>query len=60
MRLVVESSFETIGVSQFPGESKLRTNQVNTAEIEIEDLQADEFARNFNPPLIDLNDPVII
>ena len=28
--------------------------------VEIEDLQDDEFARNFNTPLTYLNDPVIV
>ena len=52
--------FESVGVSEVPGEPKLRTNQVDTTAIEIEDLQADEFARNFNSPLTDLNNPMIV
>ena len=58
--LDTDGSFEPVGVSEVPSEPKLRTNQVDTTTIEIEDLQDDEFARNFNPPLTDLNDHVII
>ena len=57
--LDINGSFEPVGISEVPGEPELRTNQVVTTPIEIEDLQADEFARNFNSPLTDLNDPVI-
>ena len=53
-------SFEPIGVSEVPGEPELRENHFNLNTVEIEDLQADEFARNFNSPLTDLNDPVIV
>ena len=49
-----------VGISEVPGEPELRTNQVDTTTVEIEDLQANEFARNFNSPLTDLNDLVII
>ena len=49
-----------VGLSEVPDEPELRTNQVDTTIVEIEDLQDDKFARNFNPPLTDLNDPVII
>ena len=59
-RLDTDGSFEPVGVSEVPGEPKLRTNQVDTTAVEIEYLQAYEFARNFNPPLTDLNDPMIV
>ena len=35
-------------------------NHLNLDTVEIEDLQTDKFARNFNTPLNDLNDPMII
>ena len=44
---------------KFQVSTELRTNEVDTTAIEIEDLQVDKFARNFNSPLTDLNDPVI-
>ena len=53
-RLDMDGSFEPIGVSEVPGEPELRANQVDLTTVEIEDLQADEFARNFNSPLTDL------
>ena len=53
-------SFETIGVSEVSGEPELRENRLNLNTVEIEDLQDDEFARNFNTPLTELNDPVIV
>ena len=59
-RLDTDDSFEPVGISEVLDEPKLRTNQVDTTTVEIEDLQANEFARNFNSPLTDLNDPVII
>ena len=58
-RLDTDGSFEPIGVSEVPGEPELRTDQFDLTAVEIEDLQADEFARNFNSPLTDLNDPMI-
>ena len=42
------------------GEPKLIANRFNLDTVEIEELQTDEFARNFNTPLTDLNDPVIV
>ena len=53
-------SFKLIGVSEVPSEPELRTNQVDTTIVEVEDLQADEFARNFNSCLTDLNYHVIV
>ena len=53
-------SFEPIGVSEGSGELELRENCFNLNAVEIEDLQAHKFVRNFNSPLTDLNDPVII
>ena len=59
-RLDTDGSFEPIGVSEVPGEPELRENRLNLNTVEIEDLQADKFAMNFNTLLTDLNDPVII
>ena len=59
-RLDTDSSFKPVGISEVPGEPKLRTNQVDTTPVEIGYLQDDEFARNFNSPLTNLNDPVIV
>ena len=59
-RLDTAGSFETIGVSELPGESALRANRFDFNIVEIEYLQADEFARNFNTTLTNLNDPVIV
>ena len=59
-RLDTYGSFEPIGVSEVQGEPELMANRFNLNTVEIEDLQADEFARNFNTPLTDLNDPVIV
>ena len=59
-RLDTDGSFEPIGVSEVLGEPELRENHFNLNTVEIEDLQADKFARNFNSPLTDLNDPVIV
>ena len=58
-RLDTDGSFEPIGVSEVSGEPELRANYFDCNIVEIEDLQVDEFARNFNTPLTDLNDPVI-
>ena len=59
-RLDTDGSFEPIGVSEVPRKPELRANRFDFNTIEIEDLQADEFARNFNTPFTELNDPVII
>ena len=59
-RLETDSSFKSIGVSEVLGETELRENRFNLNIVEIEYLQANEFARNFNSPLIDLNDPMIV
>ena len=59
-RLDTDSSFEPVGVSEVPGEPALVANRFDFNTVEIEDLQADKFARNFNTPLIDLNNPVIV
>ena len=55
-----DDSFEPIGLSEVLGEPELRENHFKLKTVEIEDLQADEFSRNFNSPLTDLNDPVIV
>ena len=59
-RLDTDGSFKPIGVSEVLGEPKLRINQEETTVVDIEYLQAYEFARNFNPPLTYLNDIVIV
>ena len=59
-RLDTDGSFELVGINEVPGEPELRKNQVHTIAVEIEYLQDDKFARNFNSPLIDLNDMVIV
>ena len=59
-RLDTDYSFEPTGISEVSGEPELRKNQVDTTPVEIEDLQTDKFARNFNSPLTDLNDPMIV
>ena len=59
-RLDTDGSFEPIGVSEVLDEPELRENHFDFNIVEIEDLQGDEFARNFNTPLTELNDPVII
>ena len=59
-RLDTNGSFEPIGVIEVLGEPKLRENHFDLNTVEIEDLQANEFARNFNTPLTDLNDPMIV
>ena len=59
-RLDTDGSFELIVVSEVLGEPELRANRFDLNTVEIEDLQADDFARNFSTPLTDLNDPVIV
>jgi len=59
-RLDIDGSFEPIRVSEVPGEPELRANHFNLNKVEIEYLQDDEFARNFNTPLTNLSDHVII
>ena len=58
-RLELNDFFKPVRISEVLGKIELRTNQVDTTIVEIEYLQTDEFARNFNSPLTDLNDPVI-
>ena len=55
-----DSSFEPIGVSEVMGELEHRENHLNLNIVEIEDLQVDEFVMNFNTPLTNLNDLVIV
>ena len=59
-RLDTDDSFKLIGVSEVLGEPKLRENQFDLTTVEIEDLQGDEFARNFNSPITNVNDPMIV
>ena len=58
--LDTDGSFEPIEVSEVPSEPELRENRFNLKTIEIEYLQANDFVRNFNSPLTDLNDPMIV
>ena len=55
-----DGSFESVGISEVLGEPKLIANHFDLDIVEIEELQNDEFVRNFNTPLNDLNDPVIV
>ena len=59
-RLDTDGSFKPIRVSEVSGKPELRENHFNLNTVEIEDLRVDRFARNFNSPLTDLNDPVIV
>ena len=59
-RLDMDGSFELVGVSEVLGEPSLIANRIDFDTVEIEDLQTDEFARSFNTPLTDLNDPMIV
>ena len=59
-RLDTDGSFEPIGVSEVLGEPELRENCFDLKIVEIEDLQDNEFERNFNTPLTDLNNPMSI
>ena len=55
-----DGCFGLIGVSEVSGQPKLRENHFNLNTVKIKDLQDDEFARNFNSPLTNLNDLVIV
>ena len=59
-RLDTDGSFEPVGVSEVLGEPELIANRFDFDTVEIEELQTVEFARNYNTPLTDLNDPVIV
>ena len=59
-RLDTDDSFEPVGISEVLGEPELIANRFDFDIVEIEELQTDEFARNFNTPLTNLNDHVII
>ena len=59
-RLDTNSSFESPGVSESPWEPELCYTQPNPLSVEIEYLQAQEFARNYNSPLIYLRDLVLV
>ena len=59
-RLDTEGSFEPVGTSEVLGEPELIANRFNLDTVETEELESDEFARNFNSPLTDLNDHVIV
>ena len=59
-RLDTDGSFEPVGISEVLGEPELIANRFDLDTVEIEELQTDEFVRNFNTPLTDLNDPVIV
>ena len=59
-RLSTGGSFEPVGVSEVLGEMELIANRFEFDTVNIEELQTDKFARNYNTPLTDLNDPVIV
>ena len=59
-RLDTNSSFESPGVSESPWDPELCYTQPNPLSVEIEYLQAQEFARNYNSPLIYLRDLVLV
>ena len=59
-RLDTDGFFELVGVSEVSGELELRHTQVELTPVEIENIEADEFTRKFNTPLIDLSDPVLV
>ena len=56
----MNGSFEPVGVSEVLGEPELIANRFNLDIVEIQDLQTEKFVRNFNTPLTDLNDHVIV
>ena len=53
-------SFESTGISENLGEPELRYIQPELLSLEIEDLEAKEFVRNYNSPLTDLGDEVLV
>ena len=55
-----DGSFELVGISEVLGEPELIANRFDLDTVKIEDLQTDDFVRNFNTPLTNLNDPVIV
>ena len=59
-RLGTDGSFEPVGTSEVLGELELIANRFDFDTVEIEELHTDEFARNFNTHLTDLNNPVIV
>ena len=59
-RLDTDGSFEPVGISEVLGELELIDNHFDLDIVEIEELQTDKFVRNFNTPLTDLNDNVIV
>ena len=56
----IDGSFELVGVSEVLGEPELIANHFDLDTVDIEDFHIDKFMRNFNTPLTDLNDPVIV
>ena len=59
-RLDTDDSFEPVGISEVLGEPEIIANCFDLDTVEIEYLQTNEFARNFNTPMTDLNDPMIV
>ena len=53
-------SFESTGISENTGEPELSYIKHGPLSVEIEDLQAKEFAINYNSPLTNLGDPVLV
>ena len=59
-RLDTHGSFESTRFNQSPREPKLQCTQTDHLSMEIEDLQAQEFATNYNPPITNLSGPVLL
>ena len=45
-----DGSFEPVGISEVLGEPELIANHFDLDTVEIEEMQTNEFARNFNTP----------
>ena len=58
--LITSGSFESTGVSESLRESELRYTHIGPLLVEIEYLQAEEFARKYNSPLTNLRDLVLL
>ena len=56
----MSGSFESTGVSESPGELELRYTRPDIPLVEVEYLQFEEFSRNFNTPLTDIGDSILV
>ena len=54
------SSFQSNGVREIPGEPELRYTQMDPLSVEIKYFQDKYFARNYNSPLTGLTDHVLV